>query len=275
MIVESTVQAGGVALNHAKGPDNGPPLLLLHGVTGWWRTFLPILPGLLPFYTVHALDLRGHGRSARTPGAYAINDYTDDVEAFLAATFESPVAVLAHSMGAHVALQVASRAPDRIAALILEDVPLRLVDGALARQGNQLVFPVWADLLARGLDDEALLAAIAAEAPESDAVQTLVRARTLRLLDPELIAAYMSADAFAGYDPARLVQSLACPTLVLAADPAVFARLEAGAAAAMAAVNPNVTTKTIAGAGHGIHTDRPAEFVTAVTAFLASLPGYS
>jgi len=35
MIVEKKFDAGDVVLNYAEGPNNGSPLLLLHGFTGY------------------------------------------------------------------------------------------------------------------------------------------------------------------------------------------------------------------------------------------------
>jgi pimeloyl-ACP methyl ester carboxylesterase len=42
MLVEKSFDTGEAVLNYAEGPDNGPPILLIHGITGNWRGFLPI-----------------------------------------------------------------------------------------------------------------------------------------------------------------------------------------------------------------------------------------
>ena len=43
----------------------GPPLVLLHGWGLHAGFFSPLLPALARRYRVHAVDLPGHGRSAR------------------------------------------------------------------------------------------------------------------------------------------------------------------------------------------------------------------
>ncbi len=47
---------------------DGPPLVLLHGITESRRTWDPLVPDLAEDHTVVAVDLRGHGESAAGPG---------------------------------------------------------------------------------------------------------------------------------------------------------------------------------------------------------------
>jgi len=54
---EQTFACGGVRLNVAVGPRNGPPLVLLHGVTRGWRDWLPIMRGMFDHWQIFALDL--------------------------------------------------------------------------------------------------------------------------------------------------------------------------------------------------------------------------
>ena len=56
-----------------------------------------------------------------------------------------------------------------------------------------------------------------------------------------------------------------------AADPAVFALLDPSDGRAAAERNPLVEYRTIAGAGHSIHRDRPAETLAALDDWLARL----
>ena len=83
MVQDQTFDTGAVTINYVAGPTGGPPLVLLHGITGWWQSWLPVMPDLALRWRLFALDLRGHGRSGRAAGAYALVDYADDVIAFL------------------------------------------------------------------------------------------------------------------------------------------------------------------------------------------------
>lgn len=118
-----TVEVNGVRLGFREcGDPAGAPVLLLHGSGSnarTWERFAARLAaaGRRPI----AVDLRGHGTSAR-PGNYALAAIRDDVLALLDA-FALPSSVLiGHSVGGHAALAAAQRAPERVSALILEDL---------------------------------------------------------------------------------------------------------------------------------------------------------
>ncbi len=81
-----------------------------------------MLPALAPQHRVHALDLRGHGDSGR-PGRYSLEAMRDDVLALLDAHGLDRVDLVGHSMGGVVAYLVAQERPERVARLVLEDVP--------------------------------------------------------------------------------------------------------------------------------------------------------
>jgi pimeloyl-ACP methyl ester carboxylesterase len=89
MLTEHSFDAGTVALNIAEGPDNGPPLVLLHGGSGRWQAWDPIIPDLIARWQLFAPDLRGHARSGRVTGRYAIRDYAGDIARCCASTYTS------------------------------------------------------------------------------------------------------------------------------------------------------------------------------------------
>src|SRR5262249_38326136 len=78
MLSEKQVTGGDGAINLARGPVNGSPLLFLHGVGRAWQDISQMLGALAWRWHVCALDFRGHGRSARTPGKYLVRDYVRD-----------------------------------------------------------------------------------------------------------------------------------------------------------------------------------------------------
>jgi pimeloyl-ACP methyl ester carboxylesterase len=71
---------------------------------------------------VYCPDLRGHGRSD-WPGDYSLKAMANDVVGMLDA-LGGPVDLVGHSMGGLVACLVASRRPDLVCRLVLEDVGL-------------------------------------------------------------------------------------------------------------------------------------------------------
>lgn len=109
---------------HALGPDDGRPVLALHGVTGHgerWRVLADALPGL----RVLGVDLRGHGRSPWTP-PWGIEQHVADVLATMDALGLDRVPVLGHSFGGAVAVHLARTAPHRVERLVLLDPALGL-----------------------------------------------------------------------------------------------------------------------------------------------------
>ena len=133
--------SAGVGLHLASAREGGPPVLLLHGVTRRWQDWLTVLPGLAPRWQAFALDLRGHGKSDRTPGAYRIADYVPDVVDFLRRGLDEPAIVIGHSLGANVAAAAAAEAPERVRALVLEDPPLEMAGPRIAETGLLELFP--------------------------------------------------------------------------------------------------------------------------------------
>ena len=122
MIREQLYSCGGVVVNVAQASMDGPPMLLLHGVTRRWQDWLMTIPLLAPRWTIFALDFRGHGRSKFTSG-YRVVDYATEVIAFLREHSRQPVVIVGHSLGAMVAAVAAAEVPDRVRAIAMVDPP--------------------------------------------------------------------------------------------------------------------------------------------------------
>ena len=82
-VLERSFDTGVVKINYAEGPPSGPPFVLLHGGSGRWQLFEDILPDLIARFHLYLPDLRGHGKSGRVSGQYRLQDFADDVVAFL------------------------------------------------------------------------------------------------------------------------------------------------------------------------------------------------
>mgnify|MGYP000194578579 CR=1 FL=1 len=85
---------------------SGPPLLFLHGIgldaaAVSWRY---ALPALAEEYTVYALDLPGHGGSAKPRRTYTTDYYVDTLAAFVDELAIHGASVVGISMGGSVAL---------------------------------------------------------------------------------------------------------------------------------------------------------------------------
>lgn len=91
---------------------SGPALILIHGVglqAGAWK---PLMPLLAADHTVHAIDLPGHGKSP-LQRASSLTDYADRVAQYIA-FLGGPVALVGHSLGALISLDLAIKRPHLI-----------------------------------------------------------------------------------------------------------------------------------------------------------------
>jgi magnesium chelatase accessory protein len=86
----------------------GPVLLLLHGAGGSGHSFRNLIPMLAPFYRVIVPDLPGQGFTrAGARGRLGLNDMAADLCALCRAEGLAPVAIIGHSAGGAIALQMA------------------------------------------------------------------------------------------------------------------------------------------------------------------------
>lgn len=97
---------------------SGPPLLLLHGLTGNRHMFDEETRILKKYFRVIAPDFRGHGDSER-PASYTLDDLIDDMVTLIQSLDLPKVHVLGVSMGSYVAQGVAIRLGDRVERLVL------------------------------------------------------------------------------------------------------------------------------------------------------------
>ncbi|WP_182347071.1 alpha/beta fold hydrolase [Tomitella gaofuii] len=108
------------------GPDDGEPVLLLHGFPesfDEWRAVAPLLTaaGL----RVIAPDQRGYSPGARPPAVedYLIDNLVDDVLGILDRFGAGRAHIVGHDWGASVAWTLAAQRPERVATLTAVSVP--------------------------------------------------------------------------------------------------------------------------------------------------------
>lgn len=94
---------------HQVERGNGPPLLLIHGLGGSWRSWNPILEPLSRERRVIAIDLPGHGNSPATPGSDSFAGLADQVAGHIADSGLAGVDIVGSSMGARMVLELARR----------------------------------------------------------------------------------------------------------------------------------------------------------------------
>lgn len=114
---------------HLYGPEDGQPVLALHGWLDNAMSFARLAPRLEGLRIV-ALDLAGHGHSGhRAPGAgYPLWDYALDVLWVAEQLGWQRFSLLGHSLGAIIATLLAAALPERVERLALIDGMFPLTD---------------------------------------------------------------------------------------------------------------------------------------------------
>ncbi|XP_060916931.1 serine hydrolase-like protein [Labrus mixtus] len=105
------------------GPDDGYPVLCLHGWAdncGSFNTLIPLLPKECRYV---ALDLVGHGLSSHLPPGvfYSHAAYALDLRRVVVALRLKKFSIIAHSMGGHIAGMFTALYPEMVDALVLLD----------------------------------------------------------------------------------------------------------------------------------------------------------
>jgi pimeloyl-ACP methyl ester carboxylesterase len=117
---------------------SGPPLILLHGLSGsgrWWGRNVPAFADRFRTYSV---DLPGFGAS-RAVRWSRLDDIADRLADWLVDEGLSPAHIAGHSLGGAVAARLAARHPDRIDRLVLVDAAIRLQGRrTVARPGHAM-----------------------------------------------------------------------------------------------------------------------------------------
>jgi 3-oxoadipate enol-lactonase len=111
-----------VALSYVEA-GAGPPVVLVHGMACGWRMWRSQIRALRPHFRVVAYDQRGHGESSAPDdeSAYSQAILADDLAGLIRRLGLAPARVVGLSLGGAVALELATRHPALVAALVLAD----------------------------------------------------------------------------------------------------------------------------------------------------------
>ncbi len=264
------------------GPEDAPPLVLLHGSRDCSATFQFIIDEFAGDYHFIAPDWRGYGRTDWNPQGYWFQDYLADIDIILnAVSPTAPIAIAGHSLGGQVAGIYAGVRPQRVSRLIALDA-FGLVDSDPAGTPDYLDkwMRIWRD------------------GPESSRpYETFAQmAERLRQTNPRLTmdkALFLAVESSRrrpdgllewAFDPlhrapfavshrkaewAACMKRIEAPTLWLASDRVSRIDAEPGGLPARAALLKNVVCDKVPDTSHNLHHDRPADVARIMEAFLA------
>lgn len=223
---ERLADLGEVQLNYASvGDASKPALLLIPGQTESWWGYEGALPLLAEHFHAHAVDLRGQGRSTRTPGRYTLDNMGNDLVRFIDLVIGRPAIVSGLSSGGVLSAWLSAYAkPGQVLGAHYEDPPLfasevQPATGTGMRQGVGAMFRLWSTHLGdqwsigdwdgvRAADPDLLPAWMrGAFAPPEEPPQNL------REYDPEWGRAFWTGSVAASCDHERMLRSVKVPVL--------------------------------------------------------------
>ncbi len=256
---EKQLKVDGRVLNYAEWPGTGTPLVLIHGVVGYWKNWISVAPGFQAHYQVFALDTRGHGGSSHTNGLYDIDEYAGDVIEFLERSVKRPALLVGLSLGGLVALRASAKRPEMVKAVVMADPSFCYADD----YGDK-PFKHWFEetrrLSALKLSEQAILPIVAKSFPEFSATEQAEVSRCLALIDPSVIEAALKGRYFTRKTSEPLLKAAKGPVLIIQADSASGGGLPDEEAQWAVGLLKNGTLVKWAGSGHTVHRD-PARLV--------------
>lgn len=218
-------------------------------------TYTALADALRPDYRVIAPDQRGHGDSGHA-ASYTREDYLGDIEALLRLLDLPQVVILGNSLGGVNAYQFAARHPERVRALIIEDIGAVVTDDISFILSWQGVFPT------------------------REALEARIGSRFI----PYLGESFRRSEAGwrLAFDPSDMIRSQqnmigdhwadwlasTCPAIVVRGRESRVTSQQH--VEQMASLRPH-THLLILDGGHALHTDNPGAFNTVVRGFLDSL----
>jgi esterase len=240
----------------------GPPVVLLHGLFGAARNFGATQRAIAPHFRVIALDMRNHGDS---PHAADMRYPTlaSDVRDTLQALGIETAAVIGHSMGGKAAMAMALRWPELTGRLLVSDIA-----PVIYQHGNTaFTAAMQAVQLTPGLTRREADAALAQAVPDKTLRPFLLQNLQLgaqprwRIGLQEIAAAIPDLEGWTELPgiyqgPALFVTGAHSDYVLAEHRPVIRAQF------------PGARFVAIKNAGHWVHADNPAGFVSVVEAFL-------
>jgi pimeloyl-ACP methyl ester carboxylesterase len=255
-VLSRQINLPGGALNLREIDGSGPPLLLIHGFTDCAESYAMIAPHLGDRRLLIP-DMRGHGLSFRADDM-SLDALVGDMRAVLAALEIDRIGVIGHSMGALVALQLASMEPEKVSRLAL-------ISGSLQPQGRSFA-ALSAEIAALPtplcVDHPFFQSWHHCERPVPSDFLNWLAASAAQMRRRDWLACLQTLESA---NLIREAERLRTPTLVLSGDKDPI--FDTSHQASLAASLPKASHRRYAGLGHNLHWEAPIEVAKELSAF--------
>jgi esterase len=245
---------------------HGPPLVILHGLFGSGRNWLQLANVLAQTHRVYLPDARNHGASAWSE-TMSYTDMALDMLAFIEREELQRPVVIGHSMGGKTAMALALQHPEVISGLAVIDI-------APERYADQ--FSPYVSAM-RGLDvaaassrnevRQALAQSLGGTAPVDFLMQNLRRHDERFDWRLNLLAVAMCMPDLCAFPDPLLQRCYQGQALFVTGADSDYVGIESHAG--IQRLFPRARLEHIDGAGHWVHSDRPAALLRVLQGWLA------
>ena len=255
------------------GNPKGHKLVFLHGVMGSAANWTRIAASFESDFEVLRYDQRGHGRSFKPADGYRPADFAQDLSNILDELNWPRIVLVGHSMGGRNALEFAAHNPERVEALVLEDIGPDSTWSAIEKIEKLLnLVPVpFASREEVKSFFETEYPALISWYPKSTTVAKFLHSNIELKSDGTQDWRFAKGAIFKSLREGREVDQwhnwgrLPMPTLVVRGQDSED--LTAATFKRMIEVRPQTTGSEIAGAGHWVHFDQPERFTETLKSF--------
>ena len=234
---------------HYEIKGEGSPLLFIHGLGSSTLDWEKQIPFFAKHFKTISIDLRGHGQSDSSKGAYSIQQFADDVTAFIQEENE-PVHIVGISMGGMVAFQMAVDNKTKIQSLvIINSFTAFSMDDKKNRKAVRMrkLIPrifgmkIMGKILGKKLFPK----------EDQEGLRKLIAKRWAKNSIKDYIK---STNAIAGWSVTKRLTEIKCPVLVVASE---FDYTSIAEKKAYTEVLPKGTLSVIPSAGHAVSMEEP------------------
>lgn len=254
----------------------GEPLVIMHGLYGSSDNWVSIARELMTQFSVYLLDLRNHGDSPHLE-EHNYQAMTDDLLEFYNHQQIYSAILMGHSMGGKVAMSFTALHPERVKKLIVVDISPRSYDylkGDLHKTDHELILKALSSVPINTLSSREQANQIIAPIIKSERIRNFLLKNLKRQKDKSftwkinldvlhenlpqvLVGLEEEKDDLAAYQNPSLFIKGGASDYIQKQDETLIAKLF-----------PRAQVKTIAGASHWVHAEKPREFLQLIKEFL-------
>ncbi len=241
----------------------GPNLIILHGLFGSASNFRTLAKLYGAHFTVYCLDLRNHGASPHDDDV-SFDAMASDIIEFMDDHKLKNSALMGHSLGGKVAMQVALNFPERISCLIAGDIaPVEYP------HHHDRIFEGMNEVSRRAVSSRKEAEQILADFVEMPEVRLFLLTNLVRDQDKSFVWRINVKGLECGYEDITKIPNgtpYQGPSLFIRGDLSDYVKEEYFPA--IYDLFPKAEIATLAGTGHWLHAEKPKEYAAITLKFL-------